>query len=200
MLLEWDGEEGFGYAEVWKHNGWKMLPTKVLESRELEFQAAIQMLCTDLQGYVIGMAYTLQAVIARSGAFSGPLPQGLEVIRLIGGMDMLPLSTEALKAHDIPFCPLTDEGEKELPPQLLKLCKQLSKQCTLAYVEAEFFGGAGAEARALFSDGKAIGQAVVSEGAINEALRYLGVAKGDAHDEFEAVGLAQHRDTDEWLA
>jgi hypothetical protein len=52
VLLEWDGEEGFGYAEVWKHNDWEMLPTKVLESRELEFQAAIQMLCTDLQGYV----------------------------------------------------------------------------------------------------------------------------------------------------
>lgn len=146
------------------------------------------------------MTYTLQAVIARSGAFYGPLPQRLEIIRLIGGMDMIPLGTEALKVHDIPFCPLTDDGEKELPPQLLKLCEQLSKQCTLAYVEAEFFGGAGAEAHALFSDGKAIGQAVVSESAINEALRCLGVGKGAANDEFEAVGLGQHRDTDEWLA
>jgi hypothetical protein len=146
------------------------------------------------------MAYTLQAVIARSGAFSGPLPQRLKIIRLIGGMDMIPLSTEALKVHDIPFCPLTDDGEKELPPQLLKLCEQLSKQCTLAYVEAEFFGGTGAQAHALFSEGEAIGQAVVSESAINDALRYLGVAKGEAHDEFEAVGLGQHRDTDEWVA
>lgn len=113
---------------------------------------------------------------------------------------MLPLSTEALKVHDIPFRPLTDAAEKELPPQLLKLCEQLSKQCTLAYVEAEFFGGTGAQAHALFSEGKAIGQAVVSENAINDALRYLGVAKGEARDEFEAVGLGQHRDTDEWVA
>lgn len=145
------------------------------------------------------MAYTLQAVIANSGAFSGPLPQRLKIIHLVGGMDMLPLSTEALKVHDIPFCPLTDEGEKELPPQLLKLCEHLSKQCTLAYVEAEIFGGAGAQAHAVFSEGRAIGQAVVSESAINDALRYLGVTKGEAHDEFEAVGLGQHRDTDEWL-
>ena len=146
------------------------------------------------------MAYTLQAVIAKSGAFSGPLPQELHIIRLRGGVDMLPLSTEALKVHGISFCPLTDEGEESLPPQLLKLCEQLSKQCMLAYIEAEFFGGAGAQAHTLFSEGKAIGQAVVSESAINDALRYLGVAKDEGHDEFEAVGLNQHRDTDEWVA
>ena len=146
------------------------------------------------------MAYTLQAVIAKSGAFSGPLPQKLHIIRLLGGVDMLPLSTEALKVHGLSFCPLTDEGEESLPPQLLKLCEQLSKQCMLAYIEAEFFGGAGAQAHALFSEGKAIGQAVVSESAINDALRYLGVAKDEAHDEFEAVGLGQHRDTDGWVA
>jgi len=149
---------------------------------------------------VIGMAYTLQAVIAKSETFSEPLPQKLQVIRLRGGIDMLPLSTDALKVHEIPFCPLTDEGEKELPPQLLRLCEQLNKQCTLAYIEAEFFGGVGAQAHALFSEGKAIGQAIVSESAINNALRYLGIAKGEAHDEFEAVGLGQHRDTDEWVA
>lgn len=144
------------------------------------------------------MGYTLQAVIARSGAFSGPLPQGLKLIRLVGGMDMLPLGTEGLKVHGIPFCPLTDE--KGLPPQLSKLCEHLSKQCTLAYVEAELFGAAGIQAHALFSEGKAIGQAVVSGSAINDALRYLGVAKGEAHDEFEAAGLGRHRDTDEWAA
>jgi hypothetical protein len=146
------------------------------------------------------MAYTLQAVISKSEAFSQLLPEKLQVIHLRGGIDMLPLSTEALKIHGIPFCPLTDEGEIELPPQLLKLCEQLSKQCTLAYIEAEFFGGAGAQAHALFSEAKALGQAVVSESAINDALRYLGVAIGEAHDEFEAVGLGRHRDTDEWVA
>ena len=145
------------------------------------------------------MAYTLQAVIAKSEAFSGLLPQKLQIIRLRGGMEMLPLGTEALKIHGISFCPFTDEGEEQIPTKLLKLCEQLSKQCTLAYIEAEFFGGAGTQAHVLFSEGKVIGQAVVSESAINDALRYLGVAKGEAHDEFEAVGLGQHRDTDEWV-
>jgi len=38
----------------------------------------------------------------------------------------------------------------------------------------------------------------VSQFAINEALRALGVKASGMFDEFEAVGLGQHRDTDEW--
>jgi hypothetical protein len=53
VLLEWDGEEGFGYAEVWKSDEWESLPTKVLEARETEFQAAIQRLIIDLQDYIL---------------------------------------------------------------------------------------------------------------------------------------------------
>ncbi len=145
------------------------------------------------------MAYTIQAIIAKSGAFSTPPPQKFQIIRLRGGIDMLPLSTEALKVHGISFCPLIDKGEEEVPPRLLNLCEQLSQRCVLAYIEAEFFGGAGAQAHALFSKGRAIGHPVVSECAINDALRYLGVAKGEAHDEFDAIGLGQHRDTDKWV-
>ncbi len=52
VLLKWDGEEGLGYAEVWRNNEWRLLPTKVLESKESEFQAAIQRLCVDLHGYI----------------------------------------------------------------------------------------------------------------------------------------------------
>ena len=32
VLLEWDGEEGFGYAEVWKNGEWEQLPTNVRTS------------------------------------------------------------------------------------------------------------------------------------------------------------------------
>jgi hypothetical protein len=52
VLLEWDGEEGFGYAEIWKNGGWEMMPTKVPEAKESEFQAAIQKLCIDLRKYL----------------------------------------------------------------------------------------------------------------------------------------------------
>ncbi len=53
VLLEWDGEEGFGYAAAWKSDEWENLPTKVLEAKESEFQSAIQRLVTDLHGYIL---------------------------------------------------------------------------------------------------------------------------------------------------
>src|SRR3989440_7835863 len=36
--------------------------------------------------------------------------------------------------------------------------------------------------------------------AFNQALRQLGVPRGAAFDEFEAVGLGRHRHTEDWLA
>ena len=52
FLLEWDGEEGFGYVEILRNKGWERLPTIVLESNESELQVAIQKLCIDVQGYI----------------------------------------------------------------------------------------------------------------------------------------------------
>jgi hypothetical protein len=54
VLLEWDGEEGFGYAEVWRDDGWQSLATKVLESQESGFRAAVQQLQQELGSYLEG--------------------------------------------------------------------------------------------------------------------------------------------------
>ena len=145
------------------------------------------------------MAYTLQAIITTAGAVDG-LPASLKAVALPGGVYMIPMGTAALQAHSLPFLPLTDEGNKELPLGIAKLCEGLSAECDLAYVEAEFFGGTGAQAHALFSGGKMVGPVVVSDAAINAALRHLGVQKAEAPDEFDAVGLGRHRNADDWLA
>ncbi len=52
ILLEWDGEEGFGYAEVWKNGEWEKLPTNVLESKESEFRKAIEKLAEEMKEYL----------------------------------------------------------------------------------------------------------------------------------------------------
>lgn len=145
------------------------------------------------------MSYTLQAVIAKSGTFSALLPPGLQIVPLRGGIDMLPLGSLACDVHGIPSLPLTDEGVEDPPQTLLELCRELSRGCPLACIEAEFFGGVGIQAHVLFAEGT-VGRRSVSERAINEALRYLGVAKGGAWDEFAAVGLDRHRHTDDWIA
>lgn len=145
------------------------------------------------------MAYTLQAILARSGTLSEPLPDQLKLVRLIGGVDLIPLGRDALKAYALPFLPLTDEGQQGLPSALAELCERLSVQGRVAYVEAVSFGGAGAQAHALYSAGRAAGPVVVSGSAINEALRHIGVDNSGAADEFDAIGLGQHRNTDGWL-
>lgn len=109
------------------------------------------------------------------------------------------LTTTTRKHYGIPFCPLTDDGTGEFPQALAELCGQLSRHGVIAYIEAEIFGGLGAQAHAIFNRGAALGPAVVSPHAINEALRALGISAFGAFDEFDAVGLGQHRHTDEWV-
>lgn len=144
------------------------------------------------------MAYTLQAILATSGTFSGLVPLELQIVPLGCGVEMLPLCSDFRDAQGIPFCPLVDDDGTELPRPLLALCESLSKHAALAYVEAEYFGGDGVQAYALFTKGKVVSQPVVSSSAINDALRYLGVSKGEFRDEFEAVGLDRYRNTDDW--
>jgi hypothetical protein len=70
----------------------------------------------------------------------------------------------------------------------------------LAYIEAEYFGGTGAQAAIGFEGGTVTLAATRSEdvGPINSALRFLGVACTSTQDEFESVGLARHRRLEEW--
>jgi hypothetical protein len=145
------------------------------------------------------MAFSLQAVLAQINALPNSLPMMFQRIRLQERIEMLPLHERSRTFHDIPYNPLIDMGDDKLPQGLLSLCEQLSGHCSLAYVEAEFFGGTGTQASAFFSKGKIIGQVVVSQDAINDALRNLGVVRSVEHDEFHLVGLGRHRHTNKWM-
>jgi hypothetical protein len=71
---------------------------------------------------------------------------------------------------------------------------------SLAYVEAEFFGGAGHQSAVAFHDGATVLGPLASRDAINQALRFLGVQPAGKQDEFDTVGLFRHRSTDAWYA
>ncbi|MYN05396.1 hypothetical protein GTP41_25180 [Pseudoduganella sp. DS3] len=144
------------------------------------------------------MSYSIQSIVALRGVFPCELPDALEVVELKGGVEMIPLGTIAREFHGIPFLPLTDEGDVELPSALTQLCTQIAMRGDFAYIEAEVFGGAGTQAYVLFSGGKA-GSPIVANDAINYALQLLGVRTGKDSDEFESVGLGRHRETDSWL-
>jgi hypothetical protein len=142
------------------------------------------------------MAYTLQAIVGRPNQMEGvPVPLARSSLRQ--GFSLVPLTRQLREALDLPFLPITDEGLPELP---LSFGALWAPHGPVAYVEAMYHGGVGIQAHVLFPGGGVICPPVISENAINEALRFLGVQSDFGKDEFESLGLGQHRDTESWHA
>lgn len=63
-----------------------------------------------------------------------------------------------------------------------------------AIIETDYFGGRGTQAAAVYhGDSEILAPKRARSGAINEALRALGVDRGEHYDEFEAFGLTTTR-------
>lgn len=116
---------------------------------------------------------------------------------------------EALSAR-IPSCPIDVTRYEFLTPGIAALAEELSNFTDVAYVETEYFGGVCGQSAVVWRQGSIVlgplhsrttgpeSAAQVFDGAINHALRYLGV-RVESFDEFEAIGFASVRTTDEWL-
>lgn len=146
------------------------------------------------------MSYSIQAFVALQGTLNADTSNGLQVIPLDNGVEIIPIGSTTRKLYGIPFLPLTDEGSGELPATLLELYSSLGSQRPVAYIEAESFGGSGAQAHVLISEYGAGAGVNVSDRAINDALAWLGVQPRNGKDQFDTVGLGKHRETDGWLA
>ena len=69
----------------------------------------------------------------------------------------------------------------------------------LAYVETEYFGGQGSQSAGAWVDGAARG-AERGIGAINTALRAIGVVAADGMDAFDTIGLGRRRRMEDYAA
>ena len=110
-------------------------------------------------------------------------------------------------------------GFLELVDPVRRFAAALSVGGPVVYLHAEITGGTGTQGSVGWRDGAdrlrsgAHGQhrgrsrdheyllaEHITQGAINRALRHLGVrAAATAVDEFDTVGLGLHRDTDDWV-
>jgi hypothetical protein len=94
-----------------------------------------------------------------------------------------------------------------LPAGFDRVLAACSVRGPVAYVEAEYFGGVGRQAAAVWDNGDLVlgplttaeDSPIPSPSPISQALRRLGVSADGHFDEFEAVGLGRHRDHDGWL-
>lgn len=99
------------------------------------------------------MPYTLQAIIGRFDIMGGREPAGTSTIRLSQGFALWPINSTLQERYQIPFLPLVDLGEEEIPIKILEFAAKL-EQC--AYVEAEYFGGEGSQVAVFFPKAKSL--------------------------------------------
>jgi hypothetical protein len=143
------------------------------------------------------MGYFLKAFVGTTDALRKYTPefQHARLVSLTQGMALIPL-TDDLHAE----VGSEDEAEpfETLSPAAEQWAQRMSSAAPIAYIEAEFFGGIGGQRAVVWSGGLQVIEPIHSKHAINQALRFLGVQVGDAHDEFDAVGLGRHRNTRDW--
>jgi hypothetical protein len=68
-----------------------------------------------------------------------------------------------------------------------------------SYVEAEYFGGQGAQEAIIWQDGKRFQLLPSDQDRINHVLKYFGVVVDKGGDEFNALGFGRHRYTENWI-
>lgn len=144
------------------------------------------------------MAYTIQAIIGKAKIIRENAPCATCVVPLPKGMALLPITDAVQEAYGIDCLPLTDEGETVTPSAISAFASRFANSGSVAYIEAEFFGGAGVQAHVMWHENAVSPQPVVGQRAINEALRQLGVDPEEDLDEFDSVDLGRYRFTDDW--
>jgi len=138
------------------------------------------------------MAYFLEALITRGNWLSAvQLPSCARIVPLLQDVFLVPIADELLGEE-------VEKPATALPPSFEALARRLSLRGPVAYVSAGFFGGHGGQTSCIWLNEKLILGPLRELGAINQALRRLGVEKNGAHDEFDAVGLGRHRHTEDW--
>jgi hypothetical protein len=149
----------------------------------------------------------LEAVIADEAVLRR-LAEGAGIVALHGPLSMLPMTDEYFDAVSVPGAPEL-EGFWKAPAGFGSSLGACSGLGPVAYVEADYFGGAGTQSAQVWHRGTvvlgplrvAVGERPPSAGSpISQALRALGVRRGRHLDEFDAVRLGRYRQTEEWLS
>ncbi len=146
------------------------------------------------------MAHNIHAFIAPRAAFYGlDLECPAALVDLPQELALLPITSELwFWIHGG-----VDAGESRFRDVSLKrwgdaeyaFLRRLARGATAAYIDTDYFGGAGEQAAVAARDGDVVfGPRQDDHGPINSALRILGVRKEKDLDEFDTLGLGLFRD------
>lgn len=111
----------------------------------------------------------------------------------------IPIEAEFIEAATGTHPPQSTETFILLSDELHGFLANLSRLGRFAYIETEYFGGAGGQGSALYEDGDVMTAPKWSaHSVINLSLAELGVVCQDGCDEFDSLMLGTHRDNDGW--
>jgi len=158
------------------------------------------------------MGYEIRAFVAKKGTFEKfkALSPYVTVAELNQGFDLMLTDWCLSEALEIP-----DHSEVEgyvglmLNRSTIEIAAKLSRTVPIAYIEADYHGGHGYQSAVVLKDGKVIlkpdnngvfnrSSSIGSTSPINAALRALGVIV-ERTDEFETIGLSDHRSMEDWF-
>ncbi len=146
------------------------------------------------------MSYFLNAILCKSQIQFQSNFTSLKVVHLEQGLTMVPL-TDSLFDEITASTPEEThlvQGLERLSTSLAELLREVSDDISVAYVEAEYWGGVGSQSAVMWDKGEVVFQVLNSQDAINQVLRMLGIEAKDAVDEFDSVNLGRYRFTNDW--
>ena len=145
------------------------------------------------------MGYTLQAIILNNNNIANSTIENSFVVPRPQNVSLIPLIDSILKEYKIPFLPF-DEVPNIHPSSIFQPFLSASKiKGNFIYIEAMFHGGQGYQVSVLWENGTVREIIKDTPDAINIALRFIGIQKTHDHDEFDTIGLGDHRDTNNWI-
>lgn len=155
------------------------------------------------------MGYYLQAVVATHPVLSNLVgaTEQAHIVPLGQQLSLLPMTDALFDAVTVANA-ARPNGFWKMPAGFDRALAACSTNGPLAYLEADYFGGTGSQNAQTWDGGHVVlgplhlveNQPFPADGSpVSQALRRLGVDKGRHHDEFDAIGLGRHRDTNDWL-
>ena len=153
----------------------------------------------DVKALISAGEALLKAVNDMASAVICPLPQGLSLLPITDEL------TAELKAQTVCGISLPDMPLIAVFPELHALALQISEMAPIAYISTEYFGGDGGQDAIAWSSRNSV-FVPASNGyndewpnsSISQALRAIGVVASAGKDEFDTIGLGNHRETHRW--
>lgn len=150
------------------------------------------------------MGHSVHLIIGRGEAVAAFLRQwpGSRTVELRGGWLAIPVDQTLYDAIEAQHPGATRPSGLDVSPFGLSesLAAATATGGGLAYIETEYFGGAGGQSATAFVDGQQVMAPQTARGGagpINQALRRIGVQRTDS-DEFDTIGLGERRSMDDY--